>query len=109
MSKHVIIAITLCMPFSVGAADIAINQKMTEDELSFYFGETSYDKIGSMYDVGLLKKVKKPDNLLTRVLGTSDPREEYEFKAFGMDVSMIPVQPLSSLLMSWAHYNEPFL
>ena len=73
---------------SEGAAKIAIHEKMTEDELTFYFGETSYDKIGSMYDVGLLKKVKKPDNLLTRVLGTSDPREEYEFKAFGMDVSL---------------------
>ena len=48
---------------SEGAAKIAIHEKMAEDELTFYFGETSYDKIGSMYDVGLLKKVKKPHNL----------------------------------------------
>ena len=69
MFKHLIIGITLYMLcWSEGSAKFAIYEKMTEDELTFYFGETSYDKICSMYDVGLLKKVEKPDNLLTITL-----------------------------------------
>ena len=44
MFKHLIIGTTLCMLCcSEGAAKIAIHEKMTEDELNFYFGETSYE------------------------------------------------------------------
>ena len=40
----------------------------------FYFGETSYENIASLYDIGSFKKVVQPENLLTRVLGTADSR-----------------------------------
>ena len=70
------------------ASKFAIHEKMTKEELTFYFGETSYENIASLYDIGSFKKVVQPENLLTRVLGTADSREEYEFKAFGLDVSL---------------------
>ena len=89
MFKALIIVITVGMSCcKLNTAKISLHEKMTDDELNFYFGETNHEKIASMYDIGLLKKVKKSENLLTRVLGTADSREEYVFKAFGMDVSL---------------------
>ena len=89
MITALIIAITAWQPCPGVQASISdIHKQMTEKELTFYFGETSPESIAAMYDVGSFRKVKKPENLLTRILGTGDLREEYEFKAFGLDLSL---------------------
>ena len=86
MITALIIAITVCLPCpGLHAANSDIHQQMTEEELTFYFGDMSPESMAAMYDVGSFRKVKKPENLLTRVLGTADSREEYEFKAAGLD------------------------
>ena len=82
------VIILYMLSFAHRFASISLHEKMTTEELAFYFGDTTGKSLETLYELGTMRKINKPDNLLTRVLGNVDTREEYEFNAFGQSVSL---------------------
>ena len=63
---------------------------MTPEEKQYYFGSIDENDFKDSYDVGILRKVKN-NQILTRVVGTSESNtesEEYVFEAMGSEINL---------------------